>query len=166
MTTPDPSEPPVLGTHRGFEVYPMPVFAALETADVAALVQWYEAALSFAVMFRTPVCGEPVLVHLRRRKYQDLLVRRAAPGTVATGSGGWSLCLQADEDVDPLAARAAAVPLMGQACIGQPVDTPWNTRQFQVTDPDGRRLVLSQPRFDPELTERWRSEFSADRNSP
>jgi hypothetical protein len=161
MTLPDQSEPPVLGTHRGFEVYPMPMFAAMETADVNALVQWYQAALGFAVMFRTPVAGEPVLVHLRRRKYQDVLVGPARAGR-APEPGGWTLCLQAGEDVDQLATHAAAVPVTGKAQVEHPEDTPWNTRQLRIVDPDGRVVVLSQPRFDPELTERIRRNLAAD----
>jgi uncharacterized glyoxalase superfamily protein PhnB len=165
MAIPDQTEPPVLGTHRGFEVYPMPLFATLETADVDALARWYEMTLGFAAMFTLQDGGQTVLVHLRRRKYQDILVRRAGPGNAPADPGGWTLCLQAGEDVDPLAARAAAVPALGQACIGSPVDTPWNTREMRVVDPDGRQLVLSQPRFDPALTERMRRVFAADQEA-
>lgn len=165
MTAHDPSEPPVLGSHRGFEVYPMPVFAGLETADVDALIEWYRAVLGFAPMFRMPPAGQAVLVHLRRRKYQDILVRPRAPGSPAPWPGGWSLCLDAGEDVDELARRAATVPLSGQARIEPPVNTPWNTRQLRITDPEGRLLVLSQPRFDPELTENMLRHFAADRES-
>lgn len=165
MTTHDLSEPPVLGSHRGYPIYPMPLFAVLETGDVQALTQWYRAALGFAVLFTAAPTGAPLLVHLRRRKYQDLLVRPCPPGAPAAGSGAWSLWLDAGEDVDALAQRAAAVPATGQVSIEAPVDTPWNTRQLRVTDPDGRVLVLSQPRFDPELTARMRRELAADLES-
>jgi hypothetical protein len=36
---------------------------------------------------------------------------------------------------------------------------------MRVVDPDGRRLVLSQPRFDPALTERMRRVFAADQEA-
>jgi hypothetical protein len=164
MTSFDQSEPPVFDTHKGFEVYPMPMFAAMETTDVDALTRWYQAALGFGIMFTMPAArGQPALVHLRRRKYQDVLVRPVQARSSATETRSWSLCFQAGEDVDQLAGRAAAVPAVGQSCVEPLVDTPWNTRQVRIVDPDGRLLVFSQPRFDPALTERMQREFSADR---
>lgn len=165
MTTCDQSEPPVSHVHHGFEVYPMPMFAAMETADVDALAQWYQDALGFGIMFKMPCPGgQPTLVHLRRRKYQDVLIRPAQPGSAIPEVGsGWSLCLQAGEDVDQLVARAAALRAIGKSRIEPPTDTPWNTRQVRILDPDGRLLVFSQPRCVPELTQRWREAFEADR---
>ncbi len=166
MTTRDQSEPPVFQVHNGFEVYPMPMFAAMETADVNALARWYQDALGFGIMFKAPgPDDQPMVVHLRRRKYQDVLVRPAPPGCVIREVGSWSLCLQAGEDVDQLARRAAAVPAIGKARIDPVTDTPWNTRQVPIVDPDGRLLVFSQPRFDVELTRRWRQALEADRGT-
>ncbi len=96
MTTRDRSEPPVFQVHNGFEVYPMPMFAAMETADDNALAQW---------------------------------------------------------------------PALGKAHVDPVTDTPWNTRQVLIVDPDGRLLVFSQPRFDVELTRRWRQALEADRGT-
>jgi hypothetical protein len=163
MSIPDQSEPHVFGTHNGFEVYPMPMFAVMETADVNALSRWYQAALGFAVMFKAPeVGGQPMLVHLRRRKYQDVLVRPAAPGRILGGADGLSIAFQAGEDIDQLAAHAAAVAALGKAHVGAPADMPWNTREVRIVDPDGRILVLTHPRFDPELTDRMKRMFEAD----
>lgn len=166
MTTLDQSEPPVFHLHNGFEVYPMPMFAAVETADVNVLAQWYQDALGFGIMFKgSGPDGQAMVIHLRRRKYQDVLIRPAPPESVTPEVGGWSLCLEAGEDVDRLATRAAAVPAIGRARIGPVTDTPWNTRQVPIVDPDGRLLVFSQPRFDPELTRRWRQAFEADKGT-
>jgi uncharacterized glyoxalase superfamily protein PhnB len=163
MTIRGQAELPVIKMHHGFEVYPKPMFAAMATADVNVLAQWYQAALNFGIIFRAPDRdGQPMLVHLRCRKYQDVLIRPAALGAATAGAGSWSICFQADEDVDQLAARAAAVPIIGKACVEPPADTPWNTRQVRIIDPDGRALVFSQPRFDPELTRRMREAFEAD----
>jgi hypothetical protein len=165
MTAHDQSEPPVLNLHQGFEVYPMPMIAGMATPDVNALAQWYQIALGFGVMFKAPERdGQPTVVHLRRMKYQDVLIWPRQPGTATSGVGTWSLCFQAGEDVDHLAARAAAVPVFGQVRVEPAADTPWNTRQVRISDPDGRLLVFSQPRFDPELTRRMRGEFEADRD--
>jgi uncharacterized glyoxalase superfamily protein PhnB len=164
MTTLDQSEPPVLNTHTGFEVYPMPMFATMPTADVNALAQWYQAALGFEMMFKAPDRdGQPMVVHLRRRKYQDVLIHPVPAGSEMSEVGGWSLCFQAGVDVDQLAARAAAVPIAGRSRVESVADTPWNTREVRIVDPDGRMLVFSQPRFDPELTQRMQQQFEADK---
>src|SRR5919202_6523945 len=75
-------EPISLGEFGGFEVYPMPFFATLECEDVTSTVAWYRDALGFGVMFTGPeIAGQPSLVHLRRRKYQDLLLRPSTKPT-------------------------------------------------------------------------------------
>jgi len=88
-------------------------------------------------------------------------VRRAQPGSSnTTGIRGWSLCFQAGEAV-----RALAVPVIGKARVEPVVDTPWNTRQVRIVDPDGRLLVFTQPYLDPQLMERIRLDFEADKSA-
>jgi hypothetical protein len=162
MTVPDQSEPPVFKLHNGFEVYPMPMFVTFETTDVNAVAQWYQAALGFGLMFKAPdIGGQPMLVHLRRRKYQDVLIRPAAPARSFDAASGLSICFQAGEEIGQLAARAAAAPAIGKVRIDLPADTPWNTRELRILDPDGRLLVFSHPRFDPKASERVRRMFEA-----
>lgn len=152
-------EPVSLGEFNGFEVYPMPVFATLAVDDPAAVAAWYEAALGFSPMFSGP------LVHLRRRKYQDLLLVAAIPAPVG-GSGSLTLTFNADGEVDTLAERARAVPALGVSAIEGPVDTSWNTRDLRVTDPAGNRLVFTgrNPNPDPEVQAAWQRMFDARRN--
>src|SRR5438477_9859595 len=72
-------EPGSFGEFGGYEVYPMPFFATLECGDVNATAAWYRDALGFGIMFAGPeIGGQPSLVHLRRKKYQDVLLRPAA----------------------------------------------------------------------------------------
>jgi uncharacterized glyoxalase superfamily protein PhnB len=157
------SEPPGLGSHGGHEIYPMPTFVALETVDVERLSTWYREALGFSVVFAVPGIsgGAPSLVHLRRGKYQDVLIRAAA-----TGAPGTAVCLQAYGDVDEIATKAAAALAFGAARVEPPADRPWNTRDVRVIDPDGRTIVFSAPRFDPEATERMRRMFEGGGGGP
>jgi uncharacterized glyoxalase superfamily protein PhnB len=157
-------EPAALGTFNGFEIYPMPMFATLAVPDVASVAQWYQDALGFGVMFTTPgPGGAPSLVHLRRRKYQDVLVVPGVASAAMTPS--LTISFQADEDVAALAERARAVPALGAAAIVGPIDTPWNTTDLRVTDPAGHRLVFTSRRAnpDPEQAARWAAMMDAAR---
>lgn len=137
----------------------MPFFATLTVDDPAAVAAWYERALGFGAMFAGPV------VHIRRRKYQDLLL---AAGPQAAPPGGLTLTFQADGEVGELAARARAAEPLGASQVEDVVRTPWNTRDLRVTDPAGNRLVFTErdaeaDPADPETVRRWQEMFEADR---
>lgn len=158
--TPNPQqiEPPTLGEYNGFEVYPMPFFAVLVANDPELLGRWYQNALGFGLMFMGPV------LHLRRRRYQDLLLVAANPSVEAT-TGGPALTFDADGELDELAARFAKEPPLGRSAAVGPIDTPWNTRELRVTDPVGHRLVFSarRPQPDPTIHAQWQAMFDAQK---
>lgn len=138
----------------------MPMFVTLIVDDATRVVDWYVRALGFGVMFQGPV------VHLRRRKYQDILIVQATPERAAT-AGGPAISFDADGEVDTMAARARAAAPVGSAVIKGPIDTPWNTHELHVTDPAGHRLVFWSRRADPdpESVARWHRLFDADRKA-
>jgi uncharacterized glyoxalase superfamily protein PhnB len=154
------TEPAKLGEFGGHEIYPMPMFAKMGVTDTAAAARWYEQALGFAVVFQMPgPDGQPELVLLRRKKYQDLLL---VPARVnQTGPAGLSLNFSADGEVDTLAERARSVAAVGASSVGDPVDTPWNTRDLHVVDPAGNQLIFTGCRSnpDPEQAARWQAIF-------
>lgn len=158
-------EPVSFGEFKGHEIYPMPMFAKIAVPDVAAAAAWYQQALGFSSVFQAPaVGGQPMLVHLRRRKYQDvLLVPTRTPASVAAGML-W-LNFNADGEVDSLAERARAVAAVGSSAVMGPVDTPWNTRDLTVIDPAGNQLVFTgrNPNPDPEQVARMKAMFDAAR---
>jgi uncharacterized glyoxalase superfamily protein PhnB len=152
------TEPPTLGTFNDFEVYPMPMFATLEQPDLEAAIAWYQAALGFGAMFvaREPD-GRPTLAHLRRAKYQDLLL--VAGERAPEPRERVAISLQANGDPAALAERARAAKATGASAIDGPIDTPWNTTDVRLTDPAGHRLVLTAPRAmaDPELAAKMKA---------
>lgn len=166
-------EPPTLGEHKGFEVYPMPMFARLECADLERSRDWYLAALGFGAMFSMPgPDGRPVMVHLRRRKYQDIMLVPRAQDSAARADGDpvaahprSALQFDADGEVTALFERAKAATTYGRASIDEPRVTPWNTRELQVTDPDGHALVFSERYDDPRIHEEWSRRFDEDRRT-
>jgi catechol 2,3-dioxygenase-like lactoylglutathione lyase family enzyme len=132
------------------DIYPMPAFVTLVVEDVERTVDWYVNGLDFVVLFTLPAPdGSPALVHLRRWRYQDILVR---PGT-GKPAGDWTLSVMAlAEQLDALAERARA---HGHGSVDGPLDTAWNTRDLRVTDPDGHTVVYTARRPEGERDERF-----------
>jgi catechol 2,3-dioxygenase-like lactoylglutathione lyase family enzyme len=131
------------------DVYPMPAFVTFPVTDLAASTRWYEA-LGFVVLATLPgPDGTDALVHLRRQRYQDLLL---VPGPPAPGP---RVSFAAGEE--DLTERAALVRDAGGGSVEGPLDTPWFSRDLVTTDPDGHVVVLTAPRLgevaaDPEWT--------------
>ena len=161
----DNREPQTLGEFNGFEIYPMPMFATLAVDDVAAVARWYSEALGFGTMFAGPPIGDqPSIVHLRRNKYQDLLLVPRRAGATRAAPATLTLSFSADE-VDELAGRARLVAPVGASAVVGPIDTPWNSRDLRVTDPAGHQLVFTsrQANPDPEQVKRMQQMFEAAR---
>lgn len=135
------TEPENPGRYNGHEVYPVPMFATLPQPDVEAAIGWYEAALGFSAMFveRGPD-GRVQLAHLRRARYQDLLL---VPGEAVRERPSSTLSLRADGVPDELARQAQEVVPVGVSAVEGPIDTPWNTTYVYPTDLAGHRLVLT-----------------------
>jgi len=158
-------EPLTLGEFNGFEIYPMPMFATLAVTDVSAMSNWYANALGFAVVFQgPPVKGQPSMVHLRRGKYQDVLLVPASGATDSHPQTSVTLTVQS-ADVETLAARARAAPALDASSVEGPTNTPWNTRDLRVTDPCGHRLVFTCRATNPDSRQvaRWSEAFDAAR---
>lgn len=134
------TDPPQLAEYAGYPVYPMPVFVSVAAADVTRTSQWFRDVLGFGVMFAAPGGDGPSMVHLRRAKYQDVMVTPAI-GAAAPGSS-LTVTFQAGEaaEVDALAAQVLS---LDPGSLDGPRDTPWNTREFTVTDPDGNRFTFT-----------------------
>jgi catechol 2,3-dioxygenase-like lactoylglutathione lyase family enzyme len=123
------------------DIYPMPAFVTLEVSDLERTVDWYVNGLDFVELFRMPgPGGVPSLVHLRRWRNQDILVR---PGQAGPGAGVALSLAALAEDLPALAERARA---HGGGSVDGPVDTPWNSRDLRTIDPDGYRLVYTARR--------------------
>ncbi len=141
-------DPPIMGRHNGFDVYAMPMFMRLETGDLAATVRWYREALEFGIMFETPM-----MAHLRRKKFQDLLVLASPTG--GAPSHGLAMAFDAEGEVDAIWRRVSDAKRVGLAQVDRlPQTMPWNTRELRVIDPDGRVLVFHEQAKDAEALAR------------
>jgi predicted lactoylglutathione lyase len=142
------TEPPTLGEHDGYPIYPMPAFVSVIARDLGATVAFFTAALDFAVMFAGPeVDGIPVLVHLRRARYQDLLIRQGAAGPA---SDAMTVAFAA-ADAAAVDALQARVERAGGRVVSGAADTPWNTHDLTVADPDGNRFTFTARADQPQV---------------
>lgn len=124
-------------------IYGMPMFATLLASDIDETVAWYIEVLGFINLFSVPgPGGAPVLVHLRRWQFQDLLVR-PAPGKVNPATGCTLSFAAVYDELDALADRARG------HCAGtfrELADTRWNTRDLVTADPDGNIVIFTAAR--------------------
>jgi catechol 2,3-dioxygenase-like lactoylglutathione lyase family enzyme len=123
------------------DIYAMPAFATLRTRDLEASRRWYVEGLGFIVLAEIPgPTGDVALIHLRRWRYQDILLVPAAAGS-APATTGFRLTFSAHgADLDALAAQARAV---GGGAVEGPLATPWNTRDVITRDPNGFEVVFT-----------------------
>ncbi|MFI6575303.1 VOC family protein [Nocardiopsis sp. NPDC050513] len=156
------SENTVAGTGATPEIdrtiYPMPMFATFQVTDLAAAEAFYHAVGFISLATIPGPDGTPVLVHLRRTRYQDILLVPGEPErgstTVTFQAAGEDLAARADK------LRAAAPE---GARIEGPADTAWFTSDVTVDDPDGNRVVLTARRDgEREQAEAWARTFEGD----
>ncbi|MCY4114798.1 MAG: VOC family protein [Chloroflexi bacterium] len=139
MTLPDASLPSTT-IDRG--IYVMPQFVTFEVSDMTAARHWYVNGLGFVELAVLPgPNGDPVLVHLRRFRYQDILL---VPGRDPEdkASGVRVSFAAGDEDLD---ARAALASGETGGVVEGPNRTPWNTRDLHFRDADGHLVVFTAP---------------------
>lgn len=136
---------PELQTGITRDIYPMPAFVSLDVHDVRVAARWFTEALDFIELFAMPPGDNPALIHLRRWRYQDILLRRTDENAEVGRGVQLSIAAEYDE-LDRLAERARSVA--GTTVIG-PADTAWNSRDLSVTSPEGLHIVYTARRPEP-----------------
>ncbi|MGC0318705.1 hypothetical protein [Kitasatospora acidiphila] len=138
----------------GRTIYPMPMFASFKVADILAAEASYHAVGFVSIATIPGPEGVPVVVHLRRMKYQDILL---VPGAAERGSVTVSLNA-GGQDVAALATALRAAAPEG-ARIEGPTDTLWFTTDVTIDDPDGNRVIITAQReAEAEQAKAWAKE--------
>lgn len=121
------------------EIYPMPMFVTFPAQDFARMEAFYHC-LGFITLATIPdESGASSLIHLRRQRYQDILLVRgeAQPGSTSTTFAAH------EEDLETVARRVReAFPQ--EAAVTGPVKTPWFTIDLRITDPCGNSIVFTK----------------------
>ena len=118
------------------------VMPSLTVNDLQASLQFFEA-LGFEVEDRWEHEGVLLGVMLKGGEARlGLSQDDGKKGKDRVKGIGVRLYVEADNDIDQLAARAkaAGIPIMKA-----PHDTDWGTRAFEVTDPSGFLLTIASP---------------------
>jgi predicted lactoylglutathione lyase len=124
------------------DFYPMPMFINLEVADLSSSAEWYRQALGFRIVYSGPP-GAPALIHLRRDRYQDILLVTSQEASPFQPGKGIIIQIQAGSvGVEEIARQAK---LAGTVLVEGPVERPWNVRDVTIQDLDGYRLRFSEP---------------------
>jgi uncharacterized glyoxalase superfamily protein PhnB len=136
---------PELQTGITRDIYGMPAFVILTVPDARATAAWFTDSLDFIELFAMPPGDDPELIHLRRWRYQDILLRRGDTTGEQIGDGFQLSLAAAYDELDDLAATARTAG----ALVEGPSDTRWNTRDVAVVAPTGLRLVFTARRPEP-----------------
>ncbi|MGE5415468.1 MAG: VOC family protein [Acidobacteriota bacterium] len=125
--------------------YPMPAFPTLWVKDVMISSKWYQRIGGFEVVFELPGPDRRLrLAHMRRGKYQDVMLVADPPGFNVSPEyrgRGVTLTFAIDEDLESFANRARE---RGGHILAGPGDQTWNAREIIMSDPDGYRLIFSK----------------------
>ena len=104
-------------------------------------LRWYKEVLDFHSVFELPgEDGQPVMAHLRREKYQDImLVLESGQVDKAFIRNGVVLNYFV-EDIDLYSKQASTA---NTAIVEGPIDRPWNARELVIRDLDGYLITLT-----------------------
>lgn len=127
------------------DIYPMPMFAQLQISDMERSAHWYTEVAGFHTIFapRGPN-GKLQMLHIRRARYQDIMLVPSRQQNAPLAGEGAALYFQFWEDWDALDNFVACIRSVSARDVEGPADTPWNTREVRLRDPDGYRLIFSK----------------------
>jgi lactoylglutathione lyase len=117
--------------------------ASITVADIRESMAWYRDVVGFEVQQEMERDGTLRAVSLKAGDVRILLNQDdGARGWDRVKGEGVSFQFITDQSVDDIAARIKAA---GGAIDSEPADMPWGMRMFRLRDPDGFKLVFSQP---------------------
>ncbi|ARQ05745.1 VOC family protein [Macrococcoides canis] len=118
------------------EFYQMPLFNKILVRDIEKAEKWYKHTLGFRSVFKfRNEDNEVIMNHLRKEKYQDIMLIQCDDFT--SGNGCYINILV--DDIETIASS------ISEKYILQPLDQmPWNAMEITIVDPDGYQITLTK----------------------
>jgi uncharacterized glyoxalase superfamily protein PhnB len=142
-----PNGTPEFSPPRTLETRPLhgeSLGASLTVKDLERSLGWYCDVVGFAVDRRHERNGKLVAVSLSAGDVRLLINQDdGARGWDRVKGEGFSLQITTADDVDAIAVR---IKQRGGMLATEPTDMPWGARVIRLQDPDGFKLVISQPK--------------------
>lgn len=118
------------------EFYQMPFFNKILVRDIEKAEKWYKHTLGFRSVFKfRHEDNEVIMNHLRKEKYQDIMLIQSDDFT--SGNGCYINILV--DDIETIASS------ISEKYILKPLDQmPWNAMEITIVDPDGYQITLTK----------------------
>jgi len=118
--------------------------ASLTVNDLEKSLAWYCDVVGFTIDRKHEREGRLVAVSLTAGQVRLLLTQDdGAKGLDRKKGDGFSLQITTSQNIDRLANKIREA---GGVLQLEPTDTPWGTRVFRISDPDGFKLTISSER--------------------
>ncbi|MEP6779005.1 MAG: VOC family protein [Gemmatimonadaceae bacterium] len=128
--------------HMPFEANELTV--SLTVNDLAASLAWYRDVMNFTVDKQHERGGKLIAVSFKAGTVRMLINQdNGAQGTDRIKGVGFSMMLTTTQNIDEYAGR---ITKNGGKLDAEPSDSPFGTRVFRLTDPNGFKFVISSVR--------------------
>ena len=115
---------------------------AFTVNDLSRSMDWYQNVLGFRIEERWERDGELRGVSLRAGDVSVMIAQDDwQKGRDRKKGEGFRIYLSTRQDVDAL---ADGIKARGGALDSEPADTPWGSRDFSLTDPDGFKITIGR----------------------
>ncbi|MEP6764622.1 MAG: VOC family protein [Gemmatimonadaceae bacterium] len=117
---------------------------SLTVNDLATSLSWYRDVMNFTVDKKHERDGKLLAVSFKAGNVRMLINQdNGAQGTDRIKGLGFSMMLTTTQNIDDMASR---ITKNGGKLDAEPSDSPFGTRVFRLTDPNGFKFVISSVR--------------------
>ncbi|UTH02484.1 VOC family protein [Macrococcoides canis] len=134
------------------EFYQMPLFNKLLVRDIEKAEKWYKHTLGFRSVFKfRNEDNEVIMNHLRKEKYQDIMLILSNDFTIGNGCFINILVDDIETIANSISEKYVITPLE---------QMPWNAVEMTIVDPEGYQITLTESNINDEDFEKLMNNVS------